>query len=135
MVAMHICRTILALLVALSVATLPIAGLMTASAAPVSQPAQMATQDMVQSGLGQSELSASAMDGDMHDCCPHPKNAPCGMPVDQCPAYSCAQSVAFSPVPAVHVKHPLVPRAKLTALSDRGFHPQPSSPPLRPPRI
>lgn len=122
---MRICRTIFALLVALSVATLPMAGAMAASAGPAGDSADVAMEAM-----GQSPATEAATD----DCCP-PSKAPCGMPVDQCPAYSCAQPVAFSAAAAVHVTHPLVPRTRLAALSDSGFRPQPSSPPLRPPRI
>jgi hypothetical protein len=126
---MRICRTILALLLALSVATLPAAGMTVHGNAPVGKAMGMAMHVMAMSDMAAADASA-----DMHDCCPQPK-APCGMPIDQCPAYSCAQSVVFSGASAPHVIHPFLPAGKVPALADRSFHPQAASPPLRPPRI
>jgi hypothetical protein len=142
---MRFCRTILALLIALSVAALPIAGVMTAgvmtaSAAPVGELADTATQatttqDLAAQDMVQPDVAVSAMDQDMHDCCP-PSKAPCSMPMGQCLASACAHSIVFSTAPSLSIARPsIVAGAKLIALADSGFRAQSSSPPFRPPRI
>ena len=122
---MRICRTIFSLLIALSVATLPAAGMTMRSAEPISKLEAMAMPDM-------AAPNVAAVD--MDDCCPDSK-APCGMPIDQCPAYSCAQSAPISNVSAPQVIYPLTPADKMLALVYDAPPPETSSPPFRPPRI
>lgn len=110
---MRIGRTIFALLIALSVAALPAVGMTGANAGP----AGMVAADMV---------------ADM-DCCP-PSKAPCGMPVDQCPAYSCAQSITISGISAPQVVYPPAPADRMPARAGGAFHPHTNGTPFRPPR-
>jgi hypothetical protein len=109
-------RTILAILMALSVAMLPAAG-----AAGFKLKSQDAT-----------EISASEP---MHDCCP-PRTNPCGKVMDDCGSMATCAVKCFnysSDVSSLLV-YPFT-LADMTPLFESiGFHSQTGSPPFRPPR-
>jgi hypothetical protein len=108
-------RTILALLIALSVAVLPAAG---AGAAVV--PAQ--TGDM-------------AATADMPDCCPSKAN-PCDQSTGDCGSMAaCAlKCFGFSNVSLSIVAFPVVAASLSTWAEDHSFRSRPGSAPFRPPR-
>ena len=113
---MSIGRTILALLVALSVALLPAAA---GAGVSVKSPAQA---DM------------SAME-DMHDCCP--KANPCDKALDDCGTMAtCAlKCFSFAATLSSIIAFPAV-FAKIPGLiDDQLFSSQRSNPPFRPPRV
>jgi hypothetical protein len=112
---MSIARIILALLIALSVATLP-AG----SGAGVG-------------GQSPEGSGASVTDG-MPDCCPHTAN-PCEKAMDNCGAMAtCAlKCFSFAGTSAVII-FPPAPIKVTTSLTDNPFSSQAGSPPFRPPR-
>jgi hypothetical protein len=112
---MNIGRTILALLIALSVAILPAAG-----------------------GVGLSSKSPAQEDmsmSDMHDCCPHKAN-PCDKADDCGTMATCAlKCFSFAGTPSsIFVFPPTF--AKMTAsLAVNPFSSQTGTPPFRPPRV
>jgi len=113
---MAIVRTILATLIALSVAMLPAAG-----GAAFTLKAQDA-----------AEMSATEP---MHDCCP-PKANPCDKSADDCASMAaCAMkcfgySVTISPLVYLPTHADTV-----SPFESRDFHSQSGSPPFRPPRL
>jgi hypothetical protein len=110
---MGICRTILALLIAISVATLPVAG----SAAPIAQAADM------------------SMSEPMVDC-DHPA-MPCHKAMDDCQSMAaCAlKCFNFSGANFSILSFPFVLTDRMPVFADDPFRPQTSSPPFRPPRV
>jgi hypothetical protein len=112
---MHIGRTILVLLVALSVAVLPIGG----------AAINVKSVDMLQ---------MSSTDR-MHDCCPH-KNLPSRKVIDDCCSSMACPMNCFSFVGAspLLVPPPLLGSVMMSLVSDP-VRSQKGSPPFRPPRI
>jgi hypothetical protein len=110
---MNIGRTILALLIALSVATLPVAG----SAAAFAQSADQ------------------SMSKPIGDC--DPAVMTCHKAVDDCQSMAaCALTCFnFSGTSFSILSFPIVLTDRVAALADRSFQPQTSSPPFRPPRV
>jgi len=113
---MSVGRTILALLIALAVATLPAAG-----GAGVKSPAPAA--------------SMSAME-DMPDCCPY-KADPCAKAMDDCAAMAtCAlKCFSFAGAASSIIVFPSAFASMAIPLAANPFASQPGSPPFRPPRI
>ena len=113
---MKISRTILALLIALSVAMLPASANIAVKSTDMTEMAEMA------------EMAAME---DM-DCCPH-KAKPC----DHCSSMATCQLTHFSffATSASDIIFPSV-AASLSPLSGaNAFHPQEGNPPFRPPRV
>jgi hypothetical protein len=102
-------RTILALLVALSVALLPAAA-----------------------GAGVSDMSAMA---DMHDCCPNAN--PCDKAMDDCGTMAtCAlKCFSFAGTSSSIITFPSISAAMTAAFVSNPFSSQMGSPPFRPPRV
>jgi hypothetical protein len=113
---MSVGRTILALLVALSVAMLPAAA---GAGVSVKSPAQA---DM------------SAME-DMHDCCP--KANPCDKAMDDCGTMAtCAlKCFSFAGTSLSIIAFPSISAAMTAAFFSNPFSSQMGSPPFRPPRV
>ncbi len=121
---MRFARTVMAFVIALSVATLPVAG----SASIVVK---------LSSGAAFSQSSSDAyMSASMDGCCPD-QTAPCDLPSDQCPSMaSCAlQSVSLADVTGASLTYPLVPGNPLPVLTDQAVPLHGGSPPFRPPRV
>jgi hypothetical protein len=124
---MRVGRTILALLLALSVAILPAAA--GAGVSPKSpETADMSSTDM--SGTDMSATDMSAM-----DCCPHKTN-PCDQADDCATMAACAlKCFSFAGTPWSVIVFPSS-FAKLAApFADKSFPSQTGSPPFRPPRV
>jgi hypothetical protein len=121
---MRVGRTILALLLALSVAMLPAAaGAGVSSKSP--ETADISDTDM-------STTDMSAMEG---DCCPHKAN-PCDQADDCATMAACAlKCFSFAGAPWSVIVFPSS-FAKLAApFADKSFPSQTGSPPFRPPRV
>lgn len=116
---MKVSRFIFALLIALSVATLPAAGVIgtVVKSAPLTDMADIAAMD------------------DM-DCCPHKAN-PCDKAMDGCASMAtCAlKCFTFSDTVASPVTFPLSVALLNPASAAKPFKPQGGSPPFRPPRV
>ena len=113
---MGIGRTILAVLIALSVATLPAAGGAGVSAKSP-EPADMSMME------------------DMTDCCPHKAN-PCEKAMDDCAAMATCvlKCFSFAGTSSSTIVFPST-SAKMTAsFATNSFSSQTGSPPFRPPR-
>ena len=112
---MNIGRTILALLIALSVAMLPAAG-----GAGVKSPAP----------AGMSVME------DMPDCCPH-KADPCEKAMDDCAAMAtCAlKCFSFAATASSIIVFPSTLASMMTPFAANPFASQTGSPPFRPPRV
>ena len=110
---MRICRTILALLIALSVATLPTAG-----------------------GVALVAKSVDVPMSELMDDCDHPV-MPCHKAMNDCQSMAaCAlKCFNFSGTSFSVLLFPLVLTERAPALTDGPFHSQTSSPPFRPPRV
>jgi hypothetical protein len=112
---MRIGRTILALLVALSVAMLPAAG--GAGVSPKSpEPADMSMTD------------------DMSDCCPHKAN-PCEKAMDDCMATCVLKCFNFAGTLSSIIVLPSVCAKMAAFFANNSFSSQTGSPPFRPPRV
>ena len=118
---MAFARTILALLIAASVALLPAAGAAASGLAALG----LQSQD-------QAEMTAS---DPMHECCP-----PAANPSDKC--MDCASMTTCALKCFSYTAGPSSPLAYSVTLADRmplpqgvGFRSQTSSPPFRPPRV
>jgi hypothetical protein len=118
---MRLCRTILALLIALSVAMLPAAG----GAALVAKSADMS---MSESDMSMSESMS------MQDC--DHAVMPCHKGMDACQSMAaCAlKCFNFSQSGVSILRFPLVLTDRLFASAEAPAPSQPSSPPFRPPR-
>lgn len=111
---MVLTRTILAVLIALSVAMLPVAG-------------NAAT------GMTSAEVSVSEP---MDDCCPHSAN-PCEKAIDDCcsMAECMLTCVSFADSSFVGLLLSLIPATPTPSLVSQVVRPQAGSPPFRPPRV
>jgi hypothetical protein len=119
-------RTIIALVIAASVALLPVAG----AAAPAAQAMDMAV------AMAMPAADEIAVAHDMSDCCP-PAAAPCeqAMGPGACMA-ACASNVfSFSNGGFSDLVFPLVRAQILPSLARQSFRAQTGSPPFRPPRV
>lgn len=125
---MRLVRTMMALVIALSVAMLPAAG----SAASVFK----STSQAVTEAMADDMAMASDMSGAM-DCCPdNVKTKPCDHPSGQCPMALCAvQFVNLAFVAGFRFEFPLVEGNPLPILVDQVVTLHGSSPPFRPPRV
>ncbi|WP_024506462.1 hypothetical protein [Bradyrhizobium sp. ARR65] len=133
---MRLIRTIIAAMIALSVAMLPVAGF----AAPIVNP----TQDVADQMSGAADAMEMAMVTDMSgtmgamdECCPdHMKAKPCDQPAHQCPVACCTApltglanaAITLLDVPMVAGRPLPIPVDQVVALHS-------GSPPFRPPRI
>jgi len=121
---MRFARTMMAFVIALSVATLPVAG----SASVVVKPTELTPSAQM---MADAEMSAA-----MDDCCPdHAK--PCDQSSDQCQSMaSCAlQFVSLADVAVSSLRYPPVSGNPLPALTDQAVPLHGGSPPFRPPRV
>ena len=118
---MRLCRTILALLIALSVATLPAAG-------SVALAAKAADVSMDSHGMPMAEPMS------MQDC--DHAAMPCHKATDGCQSMAaCAlKCFNFSQSNVSILRFPLVVVARAFAPAEAPARSQPSSPPFRPPR-
>ncbi len=126
---MRLVRTMLALVIALSVAMLPTVGSATSIIKSASQAAAEATaRDMT---------TASDMSGAMDECCPdHAKAKPCEQPSGQCPPAFCATpAVNLAFAAAFRFDSPMVAGNPLPIPVDQVVALHDSSPPFRPPRV
>ena len=119
---MSIGRTILALLVALSVAMLPAAASAGVSAKSPHQADMSMTEDV-------------SMSEDMHDCCP-PEANPCGPAMDHCDAMAaCAlKCFSFAGTSSSIIVFPSSFAKMIAPLERNPFSSQTGAPPFRPPR-
>jgi hypothetical protein len=120
---MRIGRTILALLIALSVALLPAAAGAGVSSKSPDQADMSMTEDM-------------SVTEDMHDCCP-PKANPCDHAMDDCGSMATCVLKCFS-VAGTSSSIIVFPTtfAKMIAPLERNpFSSQTGAPPFRPPRV
>lgn len=115
---MRLARTVMAFVIALSVAMLPATGLTAVSA----NSAEMAVS---------TDMSAA-----MDDCCPD-RAKPCDQGGAQCQSMaSCAhQSFSISDVTVLQFAYPMLPGDSLPTLADQAVPLHAGSPPFRPPRI
>lgn len=121
---MRFARTMMAFVIALSAATLPVAG----SASVVIEPTEMAPSAQT---MTDAEMSAA-----MDDCCPdHAK--PCDQSNDKCQSMaSCMlQSMNLAEVAGSSLRFPLVSGDPLPVLTDQAVPLHGGSPPFRPPRV
>ncbi len=124
---MRLVRTMMALVIALSVAMLPAAG----AAASIVKSSPQATTEMMAEDMAMSSDRPAVM-----DCCPDPaKDKRCDHPNCQCPMTFCAaQSVNLAFASAFRFDFPLVPGDPLPIPVDQVLTLHGSSPPFRPPR-
>jgi hypothetical protein len=140
---MSICRSVLALLLAVSVAMLPVAGHAMARSSPPDMSAMAATGDM-SAMPGADNMSASDMGMGMHmsmgmpmdmDCCPH-KADHSGTAMDGCAGMAvcglCFSMAVPSPSPVVFL---LVPAGIGPSFVTYAYRSPPGHPPFRPPRV
>ena len=120
---MRFARTMMAFVIALSVATLPMAG----SASVVVKSTELAPSAQT--------TAAAEMSAAMDDCCPDAKL--CDQSSEQCQSMaSCAlQSVSLADVAVSSLRYPPVPGNPLPALTDQAVPLHGGSPPFRPPRV
>lgn len=121
---MRIARIALAFVIALSVATLPMA----ASASISVKPTEIAVSTISTTG---AEMSPA-----MDDCCPdHAK--PCDQHSDHCQSMSSCglQSVNLADVAVSRLKYPTLPGNPVPMLTDQAVPSHGGSPPFRPPRV
>jgi hypothetical protein len=122
-------RTILALLVSLSVAMLPAAAGAGASSKSPDRADMSMTEDM-------SMTHDMSMTEEMHDCCP-PMANPCDHAMDNCGTMAgCVlKSFSFAGTSSSIIAFPAT-FAKMIAPSEHNpFSSQTSAPPFRPPRV
>jgi hypothetical protein len=124
---MRFVRTIITLVVALSVVMLPVARL----GASVVKSTEMATPADATPSAETSSADMSAMD----DCCPDPAK-PCDQGDNRCQSMaSCIQhTFSIAGVSASNLTYPLVAESPLAALVYDGAPLHAGSPPFRPPR-
>jgi hypothetical protein len=132
--AMRLVRRILALVIVLSVAMLPVAG----SAAPaVSSAAQDPVGDPIKAEAAKTMVMSSEISAAMHDCCPDEANGrPCDHSTDQCPMGFCAAPpVSIGSPPVFQFDCPVVSANLLSIPVDQVVSLHSGSPPFRPPRV
>jgi hypothetical protein len=119
---MSIGRTILALLVSLSVAMLPAAAGAGVSAKSPHQADMSMTEDM-------------SMTGDMHDCCP-PKANPCDHAMDDCGSMATCvlKCFSFAGTSSEIIVFPATSVKMIAPFERNPFSSQTGAPPFRPPR-
>lgn len=121
-------RTMMALILSLTVAMLPVGGVSKATAGPAGQ---------VASGVMSKEMTmASGLVGGTDCCADQTKATPCDQSRDQCSIAFCA----FSPAGAIHtavlhVDSPISPGQLLPIPLDQVASWHSNSPPFRPPRV
>jgi hypothetical protein len=120
---MSIGRTILALLVSLSVALLPAAAGAGARSKSPDRTDMSMTEDM-------------SMSEDMHDCCP-PEANPCGPAMDHCGTMAtCAlKCFSFAGTSSSFITFPASFAKMIAPLEHNPFSSQRGAPPFRPPRV
>jgi hypothetical protein len=125
---MRLVRTMMALVIALSVAMLPAAG---AAASVIKSVPQASTSAMADDMAMTSDMSG------VMDCCPDfAKSRPCDHPSGQCPMAFCAvQLVNLAFAAAFGFDLPLVAGTPLPIPTDQVVALHSSSPPFRPPRV
>jgi hypothetical protein len=131
--AMRVVRRILALVIVLSVAVLPMAG----SAAPaISSAAQDPVGDLVKAEAADT-MTSSDMPAAMHDCCPDEANGqPCNHSADHCPMAFCAvQPVSIASPPVFQFDYPVLLANPLPIPVNQVVSLHSGSPPFRPPRV
>ena len=111
---MRIARTILALLIAASVAMLP----------------AVAGAALKVKSMETAEMSVSEP---MHDCCPHP----CDKTIEDCLSMAaCAlKCFGFAPTSFSQLAHPLMLASTMPDFASGVLHSQTGHPPFRPPRV
>jgi hypothetical protein len=121
---MHIGRTVLILLIALSVAVLP-----------TGNGAAIGVKSVDALGVTSVDMSHMASTDRMHDCCPD-KNLPSRKAIDDCCSSMACPMNCFSFVGAssLIVPPPLLGSVTMSLVSDP-VRSQKGSPPFRPPRI
>jgi hypothetical protein len=125
---MSFVRTIMVLVIALSLAMLPTAG---SAALRLAAKAQGTSVDMPDEMAMPSEMSAA-----MHDCCPeHAKSESKDHSSQQCPMACCAvQLVSIADAAAFRLDFPIAVGTSLPIPVDQIVALNSSSPPFRPPR-
>ncbi len=120
---MSIGRTILALLVSLSVAMLPAAAGAGVSSKSPHQADMSMTEDM-------------SMPEDMHDCCP-PKANPCDHAMDDCGSMATCvlKCFSFAGTSSSFITFPASFAKMIAPLEHNPFSSQTGAPPFRPPRV
>jgi hypothetical protein len=118
---MALVRTFLAVLIAASLALLPV---------------RFVAADSVAGGV---EMSAGVMSGTsaaMHDCCPE-QSKTCDMTVDQCNSMAACASQSFSIaiVSFAEFVYPPFGAMRASSAADNAFHPAAIRPPVPPPRF
>lgn len=113
---MSIGRTILALLIALSVAMLPAAG-------------------GAGLGINSAEMPEMSSMADM-DCCPHKTN-PCDQGMDGCTSMAAcmANCLSYAPGMSSPLVYPVALAAVMPLFESGDLHSHMGSPPFRPPRV
>jgi hypothetical protein len=124
---MALARTILALLIAASVAVLPATG-----AAAFKLKSQDATEMSADKPMHDEPMHGEPM----HECCP-PEATPCDKAMDICGnmatcAVKCFSGSTFASSP---LSFPLTLASVMPLFESGDFHSQTGSPPFRPPRI
>ena len=124
---MALARTILALLIAASVAVLPAAG---------AAAFKLKSQDATEMSARESMQDESMQDEPMHDCCP-PEANPCDKAMDNCAsmatcALKCFSGATFASSP---LSFPLKLAGVMPLFDGTNHNSQSGSPPFRPPRI
>jgi hypothetical protein len=127
---MRLVRTMMAFLIALSVAMLPTAG---SAVSVVSSASQAESQSM----FGNDMAMASSVSGAMDERCPDlAKTKPCDQSSDQCPmAFCAAQLVSLASTGAFHFDFPVRIGSALLIPLDQVVSLHGGSPPFRPPQI
>lgn len=123
--AMRLLRTMLALMIALSVALLPQAG----SVAFIVKSAPHAASESMAMETDASDV--------MDECCPdHGKSKPCDQPTDRCPMVFCAvQPVNLAATDPFRFDFPMTAATPLPLPADQVVALHAGSPPFRPPRV
>jgi hypothetical protein len=134
---MRLVRTIMAVMIALSVAMLPVAG----SAASIADATQDAADLMSSAAKAMSmQMAMSDMSGTMHamdECCPdHMKAKPCDQPTHQCPVGCCTASpTSLASAAVTRLDVPVAAGQLLPIPVDQVVALHSGSPLFRPPRI
>jgi hypothetical protein len=120
---------IMALMIALSVALLPMAGFAVSIVSSVSQDASDA--------MSKDMTMASDLSGAMDGCCPdHAKDKPCGQPTNHCSmAYCAGQVLNLAVFDAFRFNSPTAAGNLLPIPVDQVVALNSGSPPFRPPRV
>jgi hypothetical protein len=123
---MNIARTIVAVLIAVSVALLPATRGFAVTAKSANAMAEMSTSD---------DATMSDMSIDMSDCCP--KVNPCGKGTDDCASMAgCAlKCFSFSNTAFSLVVFSSIPADLIAPYASAPLRSPASSPPFRPPRV